>query len=349
MKRNEFKISVIIPVYNADQYLKKAIESVINQTIGFENIELIIVNDKSTDNSKNIIEEYANKYNNITAIHLEKNSGLPGRPRNIGIEASSADYIIFLDADDEYYPNAFELFYNTITSENSDFVMGSHFHNNGKRKMKINILHYCDDDSDIININPLKNQHTFDMTSHNHVAPWGKIFKRKLIEDHDIRFPEDTLAEDTYFYFKALKNSKKVTLLPNDELYLYNIYESSKSTIHNHNLTAYNNYLKGFSNVMKILEEVPYSKHIVLNSNIGNLLLIFTNLKMTDKKENVVKLHELEMSLDERVKFGKRELRFLNNQILKRRFIIAIITSEVYKILYNTNFIKQLYRKRHES
>ena len=100
---------------------------------------------------------------------------------------------------------------------------------------------------------------------------------------------------------------------------------------------------------MKILEEVPYSKHIVLNSNIGNLLLIFTNLKMTDKKENVVKLHELEMSLDERVKFGKRELRFLNNQILKRRFIIAIITSEVYKILYNTNFIKQLYRKRHES
>lgn len=68
--------------------------------------------------------------------------------------------------------------------------------------MKIDILHYCDDTSDIININPLKDQLNFNRTSHNHVAPWGKIFNKKLINDNDIRFPEDTLAEDTYFYFK---------------------------------------------------------------------------------------------------------------------------------------------------
>lgn len=349
MQNNQFKISVIIPVYNAEKYLKTAINSVINQTIGFENIELIIINDKSTDNSENIINEYANKFDNIIAIHLNKNSGLPGKPRNIGIDISTTNYIIFLDADDEYLPNAFELLYNTITSENSDFVMGSHFHNNGKRKIKINILHYCNETSDIININPLKNQHTFDMTSHNHVAPWGKIFNKKLITDHNIRFPEDTLAEDTYFYFKTLKNSKKVTLLPNNEIYIYNIYESSKSTIHNHNLTAFNNYLKGFSNVIHVLKEIPFSKHIILNSNIGNLLLIFTNLNLKDKKENIVKLYEFEISLDERVKFGKKELKTLNNLILKKRFILAIFISEIYKILYNINFIKQIYRKKHET
>ena len=117
----------------------------------------------------------------LLTIHLDKNSGLPGRPRNIGIDNSTAEYIIFLDADDEYLHDAFELLYNTIISEKSDFVMGSHFHNNGSRQMKINILHYCDDTSDIININPLKDQINFNRTSHNHVAPWGKIFNKQLM------------------------------------------------------------------------------------------------------------------------------------------------------------------------
>lgn len=89
----EYKVSVIIPVYNADKYLRTAIESVINQTIGFENIELIIVNDNSTDNSRNIIEEYSSKYENIVDIHLEKNSGYPGKPRNVGIERATAPYL----------------------------------------------------------------------------------------------------------------------------------------------------------------------------------------------------------------------------------------------------------------
>ena len=235
----KYKISVIIPVYNAEKYLKTAIDSIINQTIGFDNIELIIVNDNSKDNSKKIIKNYANKYNNIIDIHLDKNSGLPGKPRNIGIDKATADYIIFLDADDEYFPNAFELLYNTIVSEKSDFVMGSHFHDNGIRQLKINILHYCDDNSDIININPLKNQINFNRTSHNHVAPWGKIFNKTLINENNIRFPEDTLAEDTYFYFKTLINSTKITLLPNNIIYKYNIYETSKSTIHKHNLKSY--------------------------------------------------------------------------------------------------------------
>jgi len=285
----KYKVSVIIPVYNAEKYLKTAIDSVINQTIGFENIELIIVNDNSNDNSEQIIKEYSNKYDNIIDIHLDKNSGLPGKPRNIGIDNATADYIIFLDADDEYLPEAFELLYNTITHEESDFVMGSHFHNNGSRQMKIDILHYCDDTSDVININPLKDQLNFNRTSHNHVAPWGKIFNKKLINDNNIRFPEDTLAEDTYFYFKTLVNSTKVTLLPNNEIYMYNIYETSKSTIHNHNQKAFNNYLNGFGKVMDVLKVVPYSKRILLQSNIGNLLLIFTNLDKKDKKENVKK------------------------------------------------------------
>lgn len=349
MNKLNYKVSVIIPVYNAEKYLKTAIDSVINQTIGFDNIELIIVNDNSNDNSKKIIEDYANKYSNIVDIHLDENSGLPGKPRNIGIDNATSDYIIFLDADDEYFPNAFELLYNTIISEKSDFVMGSHYHDNGSRQMKISILHYCEDKSDVININPLKNQINFNRTSHNHVAPWGKIFDKKLINKHNIRFPEKTLAEDTYFYFKVLINSTKVTLLPNNILYKYKIYETSKSTIHNHNLKAFTNYLTGFDNVMTILKDVPYSKRILLTSNVGNLLLIMTNLDRKDKKENMKKLNEFEMKLDEKVIFTKKELNILNQCILNKYYNLAIIISEIYKKLYGINFIKQIYRKKHET
>ena len=130
---------------------------------------------------------------------------------------------------------------------------------------------------------------------------------------------------------------------------MYNIYETSKSTIHNHNLKAFNNYLNGFSKVMDVLKVVPYSKRILLQSNIGNLLLIFTNLDKKDKKENVKKLYAFEKSLDEQVVFEKKELEILNKTILNKRFSIAIMISEAYKKLYNTNFIKQIYRKKHES
>ena len=97
-----FKISVVMPVYNAEKELNAAIDSIINQSLGFENIELIIVDDCSTDNSRNIISDYANEYDNIVPVFLDENSGLPGKPRSLGIKYASADYISFLDSDDEY-------------------------------------------------------------------------------------------------------------------------------------------------------------------------------------------------------------------------------------------------------
>ena len=78
-----YKISVIIPIFNAEKYLSHTIETIIGQSLGFENIELILVDDKSTDNSSKIIQEYANKYDNIVAIFSEVNHGFPGFGRNV--------------------------------------------------------------------------------------------------------------------------------------------------------------------------------------------------------------------------------------------------------------------------
>lgn len=109
------KISIILPIFNVGDHLKGGIDSLINQTIGNENLEIIMVNDCSTDGSDKIIDEYAEKYDCCIAIHHEENSGAAYTPRNTGIEACTGDYIMFLDPDDRYTPDACETLYNAVT------------------------------------------------------------------------------------------------------------------------------------------------------------------------------------------------------------------------------------------
>ena len=340
-----YKVSVIVPVYNAGQYLRTAIESVINQTMGFEDIELIIVNDKSTDNSKDIIDEYSSNYDNVIGIHLDENSGYPGKPRNVGIERASAQYLIFLDADDEYLPDAFEKYYETIENEQSDFVMASHYWNMEGNKKKIEILHECDDVSDVININPMLNEKNFRRSTYYHVAPWGKIFKKSFVVENNILFLEDTLSEDAYFYYKAVLSAKRITLLPNDICYVYNVYDSDGSTIHTHNLKTFNDFFKGLESTLGLFEGISYTKDNMLRRSIESILLLFSNLSLKEKRENISRIYDLETSIDEEIVLNLREMRMLNDEILKQNYGRAIVISSVYSFFYNNKVIRNLYRK----
>ena len=112
--------------------LKRSINSIVNQTIGFENIELILVDDNSSDSSKNILYEYSNNYPNIKVFFSEENHGFPGYGRNIGLKNASADYIMFIDNDDEYENDFCEKVYDIIKSKNCDVVLVNYniFNNN---------------------------------------------------------------------------------------------------------------------------------------------------------------------------------------------------------------------------
>jgi glycosyltransferase involved in cell wall biosynthesis len=116
-----YKISVIIPVFNAEKTLSGAFNSMLNQTFDFEDIEVIFVDDCSTDNSRNIIMDFVNQYDNVKLICNEQNSGYAGKPRNVGILNATADYLMFLDPDDEFYEDAFEFLYNKISDNNQIF------------------------------------------------------------------------------------------------------------------------------------------------------------------------------------------------------------------------------------
>ena len=118
------KISIILPIFNVGDHLKGGIDSLINQTIGQENLEIIMVNDCSTDGSDKIIDEYDEKYECCHAIHHTQNSGAAYTPRNTGIDACTGDYIMFLDPDDRYTPDAVETLYHAAKQNNAQVAFG---------------------------------------------------------------------------------------------------------------------------------------------------------------------------------------------------------------------------------
>lgn len=112
-------ISVIIPVYNVEKYIKRAFNSLLTQTIGFENLEVIFVDDDSSDSCPEIIKEFANKYENVKAIFLGENSGSAGKPRNVALSHATKEFVMFLDPDDYFMEDACKLLHDEITKENT--------------------------------------------------------------------------------------------------------------------------------------------------------------------------------------------------------------------------------------
>ena len=114
-----------MPIFNTEDYIERSFNSILNQTMDLNDIEVIMVDDCSQDNSPLVIEEYSKKYDNFKSFFLEKNSSYAGKPRNIALSHASGKYVTFLDADDYFYPTACENLYYNLIYENADIVIGN--------------------------------------------------------------------------------------------------------------------------------------------------------------------------------------------------------------------------------
>lgn len=191
----EYKLSVIIPVYNVEEYLVETLDSVVNQTM--DNYEIILVNDGSTDNSQSIIDDYAKRYENIVSIYQE-NSG-PGKARNKGIDVSRGEYIIFVDSDDIIPEDSLLKRYNHAIDNNADIaVCATHLYD-GEKDWPIKSHFLEEGPKDIRN----------DLELLWMMGPCNKIYKRELLQD--IRFPENiNYGEDQVFVLKAYLKANKI-------------------------------------------------------------------------------------------------------------------------------------------
>lgn len=214
-------ISIIIPVYNAESYLDKCIESVITQT--YTDWECILINDGSKDNSASICDSWVKKDSRISVIH-QPNKGVSAA-RNRGIKESKGEFIVFIDSDDWVEPNYLSDMLNAILKYNSDLVITGQIHHKPKRNITIfkpqEILFFeltKNSTSDFI-----KNIGFF-------YGPYSKIFKADIIKKNNIKFPIDfSLGEDLLFNFQYLENIKYILCLPVAN-YNYRILNSGSLT-----------------------------------------------------------------------------------------------------------------------
>lgn len=199
-----YKISIIIPVYNGEKYIRKCLNSIINQN--YENKEIIIVNDCSNDNTKNICENYTQKYGYIKLINLPNNQGVSSA-RNIGIDKASGKYISFIDADDEIIGELYKDISILLEHEEYDLIIfGSNHISKNKIKEEVTLQ-----EKKYINKNEIVDYlYNIDIKQKPRVLNviWNKIYSKEVIQENNLRFREDIdLGEDFIFncnYFKHI-------------------------------------------------------------------------------------------------------------------------------------------------
>jgi len=192
------KVSVIVPVYNVEKYLKTCLDSLVNQTL--KELEIIVVNDGSPDNSQKIIDEYAKKYKNIHS-YIKENGGLSDA-RNYGAKLATGEYIAFLDSDDYVSHDMYKKMYEKAKSGNFDMVVCD--------------LNYIYENSDKIEraYSNLKNDTTNIKNAMINLYPaaWNKIFKKSLL-NKGVEFKKGVWFEDVEFIYRLLPHVKTIGVL----------------------------------------------------------------------------------------------------------------------------------------
>ncbi len=233
------KISVIIPVYNAEKYLPRCLESVLNQTL--PDIEVICINDCSPDNCLSILKEYAQRDSRIKLIDFKENRGAAAA-RNIGIDEAQGEYIGFVDSDDFVDLDFYEKLYNRAIETDADAVKGTFLcYNNDKEESSLILEH---DLNEKIKVNKAYFYFTFTTA----------IYRRIFIKKNGIKFPEGLVHfEDPCFTVKAALFYNKVEIVENINYY----YTDNKHSIsrENKNIELVKSLIKGANNIMNILNQ----------------------------------------------------------------------------------------------
>ena len=218
------KVSVIVPVYNVEKYLEECLSSIVNQT--YKNIEIIIVNDGSTDNSYKIIESFKNKYDYIKVI-AQKNKGLSAA-RNEGLKYAQGEYIYWIDSDDWIVKNSLKIIVEKLKKNNPDILKFNYYrHINGCLE-KHNSLKsgYYEKPSIVDNL--LKSA-VIDVSAFGFTA-WSHIYKTSYLRENKLEFVSERIigSEDFLFNFQAYMCANKIEVL-DEPLYYYDLREGSLS------------------------------------------------------------------------------------------------------------------------
>jgi glycosyltransferase involved in cell wall biosynthesis len=245
-------ISVIIPVYNVEQHISECLESIVAQT--YKNIEIIVVNDGSTDKSEEIIKSYLEKFKNINYIYQE-NKGV-SEARNLGLKNAKGEYILFVDSDDFLDKNMIEKMYNNANKYQSDVVISGHIRFYETQSFKNKIINYDEYEDNIYNGNQV-----LDLMLSLKVKGylWDKLFKRDKLVENNFNLEPNRYIEDWFPVIKQISKSGTVTFV-NEPLYYYR--QRNESAMHNINKKLLDDYVYTVNKINNYLDnhKDQYSK-----------------------------------------------------------------------------------------
>lgn len=307
------KVSVIIPVYNVENYLRKCLDSLVNQRL--KDIEIIVVNDGTTDNSQEIINEYVKKYPKKVVSIIQENGG-QGAARNTGLLHAKGEYIGYVDSDDYVEENMYEELYKKAKEEDSDIVIC------GNNVVKENYELFSKEDVD----------KEFLLGK---MAVWNKIYKKNIIVDNKIQFRSKVWYEDLDFTMKVYFSSKKISYVDKP---LYNYLLREGSTMNNNNIKRNLELIEAFDSLIdyckdkkiynKAKDEIEflciYHMYIFATTRVLN-----TNNKYKDKIEIINKFKNYINSNFPNFKQNK----YLYLLPKRRKLIYNLINSKFYCII----------------
>lgn len=205
-----YKISIIVPIFNVERYLRRALDSILSQSFSMNELQVILVDDASTDGSREIAEEYIERYDNFEGVFLKENSGSAAEPRNRGLEMAEGEYIMFLDPDDELKPNFCRVLYGKITETGADLV-------------KCNYVSVYPDHKEYNYYFDKKINEAIVKSSQQplrYVTIWNGIHRASLLRDNNIRF-HDCIGEDFVFTLEEFLAMDSMVYLNNFFGYSY--------------------------------------------------------------------------------------------------------------------------------
>ena len=259
------KVSVIVPVYNVEKYIDKCLDSLVNQTL--KDIEIIVVNDGSPDNSQEIIDKYVKKYPKKVKSYIKENGG-QGSARNLGLESAKGEYISFVDSDDYLDLNMLEEMYNVAKEKDNDIVICDL------------VDHYLLDDNEekVIYHNCTKYDSVYEVTP----SACNKIFRREVIGD--LKFLSRLWYEDFNFTTKILFNTDNISVISKG---FYHCNCGHISTMNNNNSLKNLDMLTVIDDIMDYAKKnKKYDKNIMSYLIFDHVLITTINRVAVQKNDD---------------------------------------------------------------
>lgn len=316
---SKYKVSIIVPVYGVEKYIDKCLDSLVKQSL--KEIEIIVVNDGTKDNSQKIIDKYVKKYPDKIKSYIKENGG-QGSARNYGLKKAMGEYIGYVDSDDFVEKDMYKKLYNKAKDDNYDIVVCGNYN--------------VSEDYQNKNIDTFINNYNTDLENifFGKMAVWNKIYKRDVLIKNKLEFKEKVWYEDLAFTIKAIINSNTFAFI-NEPLYDYLIREGS--TMNNSNVARNLEILDAFDDILNYIKHNKKEEHLekieflaidhIYISAIVRVLKADTDNKI--KKETINKLIDY---------MNKNFPNYKNNEYINtlsrnRKIIYKLINLKMYGLI----------------